>query len=61
MISNKMSITNGNNDIYFILFIIFSILCILLIIGLIYYYRKNSNKKILNKMYNIDYSCDNSY
>ena len=45
MINNKMSITNDNNDIYFILFIIFSILCVLLIIGLIYYYRKNSNKK----------------
>ena len=55
-----MGITNDNN-IYFILFIIFSILCVLLIIGLIYYYRKNSAKKILNKMYNIDYSCDNAY
>ena len=29
--------------------------------GLIYYYRKNSNKKILNKMYNIVHSCDNTY
>ena len=29
--------------------------------GLIYYYRKNSNKKISNKMYNIVYSCDNAY
>ena len=61
-IENKNNlINNDNNDIYFILFIIFSILCVLLIIGLIYYYRKNSNKKILNKMYNIVYSCDNSY
>ena len=29
--------------------------------GIIYYYRKSSNKKILNKMYNIVYSCDNAY
>ena len=61
MMNNKMSITNDDNDIYFILFIIFSILCVLLIIGLIYYYCKNSNKKILNQMYNINYSCDNAY
>ena len=61
MMNNKMSITNDNNDIYFILFITFSILCVLLIIGLIYYYRKNSNQNFLNKMYNIDYSCDNAY
>ena len=32
-------------NIYLILFIIFLILCVLLIAGLIYYYRKNSNKK----------------
>ena len=29
--------------------------------GLIYYYRKNSNKKILNKVYNIVYLRDNAY
>ena len=44
-------------NVYFILFIIFLVLCVLLIIGLIYHY-KNSNKKILNKMYNIVYSCN---
>ena len=37
-------------NIYLILFIIFLVLCVLLIVGLIYYYHKNSNKKILNKM-----------
>ena len=47
-------------NIYLILFIIFLVLCVLLIVGLIYYYCKNSNKKILNKMYNIVYSCDNT-
>ena len=29
--------------------------------GLMYYYRKNSNKKILNKMYDIVYLCINAY
>ena len=29
--------------------------------GLIYYYHRDSNKKILNKSYNIVYSCDNAY
>ena len=48
-------------NIYLILFIIFLILCVLLIVGSIYYYRKNSNKIILNRMYNIVYSCDNTY
>ena len=48
-------------NIYLILFIIFLVLCVLLIVGLIYYYHKNSNKKILNKMYNIIYSCNNTY
>ena len=48
-------------NIYLILFIIFLVLCVLLIVGLIYYYRKNSNKNILNRMYNIIYSCDNTY
>ena len=61
-IENKNNLINNvnNDNIYFVLFI-FLILCILLIMGLIYYYRKNSNKKILNKMYNIVYSCDNAY
>ena len=48
-------------NIYLILFIIFLVLFVLLISGLIYYYCKNSNKKILNIMYNIVYSCDNTY
>ena len=48
-------------NIYLILFIIFLVLCVLLIAGLKDYYRKNSNKKILNRMYNIVYSCDNTY
>ena len=48
-------------NIYLTLSIIFLVLCVLLIVGLIYYYRKNSNKKILNRMYNIVYSFDNTY
>ena len=59
--NNLINNDNNDNNIYFVLFIIFLILCILLIMGLIHYYRKNSNKKILNKMYNIVYSCDNAY
>ena len=59
--NNLINNDNNDNNIYFILFIIFLILCILLIMGLMYYYRKNSSKKILNKMYNIVYSCDNAY
>ena len=60
-IENKNNLMINENNIYFILFIIFLILCILLIMGLIYYYRKNSNKKILNKMHNIVCSCGNAY
>ena len=56
------TINNSDNNVYFILFviflIIFLIICVLLIVGLIYYYRRDSNKKILNEMYNIVYSCD---
>ena len=59
--NNLINNDNNDNNIYFILFILFLILCILLIMGLIYYYRKNSNKKILTKMYNIVYSCDKAY
>ena len=59
--NNLINNDNNDNNIYFILFILFLILCILLIMGLIYYYRKNSNKKILNKMYNTVYSCDKAY
>ena len=47
-------------NIYLILFIIFLVVCVLIIVGLIYYYRKNSIKKILNRMYNIVFSCDNT-
>ena len=51
---------NNNNNVYFILFVIFLIICliicVLLIVGLIYYYRGDSNKKILDRMYNIVYS-----
>ena len=59
--NNLINNDNNDNNIYFILFIIFLILFILLIMGLIYYYRKNNNQKILNKMYHIVYSCDNAY
>ena len=37
---------SSKTNVCFILFIIFLFLCVLLIVGLIYYYRKNSNKKI---------------
>ena len=37
---------SSKTNVYFIFFIIFLFfLCVLLVIGLIYYYRKNSNKK----------------
>ena len=52
---------SSKTNVYFTLFIIFLVLCVLLVLGLIYYYGKNSNKKILNKMYNIVYLCDNTY
>ena len=37
------------------------VLCLLLVLGLIYYFRKYNNKKILNSMYNIVYSCNDAY
>ena len=52
---------DDNTNFYFILFIIFLVLYVLSIVGLIYYYRKDNNKKIFSRMYNIVYSCDNTY
>ena len=52
---------SSKTNAYFILFIIFLFLRVLLVVGLIYYFRKYNNRKILNKMYNIVYPCDNTY
>ena len=43
---------SSKTNVYFILFIIFLIFCVLLVLGLIYFFRKYNNKKILNNMYN---------
>ena len=52
---------SSKTNAYFILFIIFLVLCVLLFVGLIYYFRKYNNRKILNNMYNIVYSCNDAY
>ena len=52
---------SSKTNVYFILFVIFLVLCVLLVLGLIYYFRKYNNKKILNNMYNIVYSCNDAY
>ena len=41
---------SSKTNAYFILFIIFLVLCVLLFVGLIYYFRKYNNRKILNNM-----------
>ena len=54
-LSKKKKKDESSSNIYFILFIIFLVLFVLFLVGFIYHWRKDNDKNISKKLYDVIY------